>query len=225
MDDKQRYAQLGQLLHQQHAQQLSTQLAVYRSALVNFARDHPQDIINHDESRAKFTQMCMLIGIDPLELLMQSKTSKEAFRTSLAVRVVEICNETRPVNGGVLPLKELVDILQQNPEFEAVATEKDVVECLDLLNGLGKGYETLTINGKSWLKSVSMSDSITSDHRTIYEACEFLGGYVSLRILEDNCGWDRVRARSAIDDMIMHGFLWVDHCPGRDTMYWVPTAS
>ena len=225
MDDKYRFAELGKLLHQQHADQLSTQLAVFRSALVIFAREHPDDIINDDESRAKFTQVCTLIGIDPLELFMQSRRSKEEFRISVAVRVVEICNDTRAVNGGLIPIKELVSILQQNPDFEAVVTENDVLESVPLLNGLGKGYDTFTINGKSWLKSVSMSESISNDHKTIYEACEFIGGYITMRILQDNYGWDKVRARSAIDDMIMHGFLWVDNCAGQDTMYWVPSAS
>lgn len=225
MDDKYRYAQLGQLLHQQHSDELSTQLAVFRSALVNFARDHPEGITNDTEARAKFTQVCMLIGIDPLELSMQSRGSIEQYRISLAVRLVEICNDTRAINGGLIPLKELVTILKENPEFELLVTEQDVLDCISLLNGLGKGYEMFTINGKAWLKSVSMSQSISSDQKTIYEACEFIGGYVTRTILQDNYGWDKVRAQSAIDDMIMHGFLWVDQQDGREIMYWVPSAS
>ena len=37
-----------------------------------------------------------------------------------------------------------------------------------------------------------------------------MGGYVTYRLLRDNYGWDKVRYKTVIDEMIMNGFYgWI----------------
>ena len=42
--DRDAYLQLGKSLNEQHSNQLSTQLQVFQSALINFANDHGDEI-------------------------------------------------------------------------------------------------------------------------------------------------------------------------------------
>ena len=41
------------------------------------------------------------------------------------------------------------------------------------------------------------------------EAAQVLG-YVSVRMLRDNLGWERARCKTVIDDLMAEGMLWVD---------------
>lgn len=232
--DRDRYSRLGRQLNELHSSQLSTQLSVFESALVNFANDHGDEIQQNNEFRTKFNQMCQLIGIDPLELTIYSHCKTPArdqnFYISLAVKVVEVCQETRNLNGGLISFKELLPRLQKNVNLHAPINQTDLVKCLDVLQTLGNGYEILTINEKKWLKfslasSSSLNDNFTNDQKRIYEVCTFMGGYVTYRLLRDNYGWDKIRCKSVIDEMITNGFLWVDSQGGSngEWQYWEPS--
>lgn len=224
--DRDAYKQLGQSLNERHSNQLSTQLQVFQSVLINFANDHAEEISLNLEFKNKFTQISQLIGIDPLDLLIYTSKSKNVtnFHTALAVKIVEICHNTRDLNGGLISVKELISILKDNTSGLVLdITEKDIDNSLASLNNLGKGYEVLFINGKKWLK-FSSTENLSNDQLKIYELCEFMGGFVTYRLLQDNYEWDKVRCKSVIDEMIMNGFLWVD---SQDTTgewkYWEPS--
>lgn len=218
-NDRDAYTQLGRFLNERHSDQLSTQLSVFQSALINFASEHGQEITNNHEFRGKFTQMCQLVGVDPLELLIyansnDSKARTDKFYIGLSVRIVEICQQTRDLNGGLISIKELLSRLKENVNLQSTISEKDIYRSLSILDTLGKGYEILSINEHKWLKYASassgLSENISNDQRKVYDLCGFMGGYVSYRLLRDNYGWDKMRCKSVIDEMIMNGFLWVD---------------
>lgn len=231
------YIQLGQDLSRRQEDQLATQLAVFRSALVNFACDHGEEIKHNSEFRTKFTQMCQLVGVDPLELQLHASrvngglqtkanvpssiktAAEENFRLALAVRVVEVCHQTRELNGGLISTKELISRLQESEIATSKLTNSDITAALAVLDTLGGGYETLSINGKTWLK---FTNNVTNDHKRVYELCEFTGGYVTNRLLRDNFGWDPVRCKTVVEEMIMNGFLWVDQGE-TEWQYWEPS--
>lgn len=226
--DRGAYSQLGQRLSQKHSDELAAQLSVYQSALINFASEHEETIKNNPQFRSNFTQMCYLIGVDPLELLLflSSKLKKkDNFYLGLAVRIVEICHETRDVNGGLMSLKELRSRLQDSLNVPTEISDDDIVNGMAVLETLGKGFEVLDINRKKWIKFTGAgSNGISNDHRKVYELCEFMGGYVTLRLLRDNYGWDGVRLRSVLDDMILNGFLWIDtQGAGGEQQFWEPS--
>ncbi|CAX41456.1 vacuolar-sorting protein, putative [Candida dubliniensis CD36] len=235
--DRDAYLQLGKSLNEQHSNQLSTQLQVFQSALINFANDHGDEISSNLEFKNKFTQIVQSIGIDPLDLLLytsqnnNNSTNKRSnvvttnFGVALAVKIIEICQQTRDLNGGLISLKELISTLQSSCETEGISliiSEEDIETSLNNLNSLGKGYEILIINGKKWLK-FSSTENLSNDQLKIYELCEFMGGYVTYRLLRDNYGWDKVRCKTVIDEMIMNGFLWVDSQDNGEWQYWEPS--
>jgi hypothetical protein len=112
------FASHGSNLRTTHASSLSTQLSVFRSLLQQFAQTHAKDIRSNPTFRAEFGRMCAAIGVDPLA--SSSGGGKEGgslwsqllggsvndFYFELAVRVVEVCGQTREENGGMIPVKE-----------------------------------------------------------------------------------------------------------------------
>lgn len=118
------YASHGSTLRSANAQALENQLAVFRSLLHQFARTHARDIRSNPTFRAQFARMCAAIGVDPLassnsntngsgsggggsiwaQLLGRSVND---FYFELAVRVVEVCSETRGENGGLIELRKV----------------------------------------------------------------------------------------------------------------------
>lgn len=227
--DREAYLRLGQLLTKKQSDELSTQLAVYQSALVNFARDHGQTIKNNPDFCRKFTQMCHLIGVDTLELLLfldSSKKKSDNFYLGLAVRIVEICEETRDINGGLISLKELNSRLQDDASAPISASEEEILKSLALLGEEGNGYEIMDINRKKWIRSTGSlgKGSISTNQKKVYELCEFTGGYVTHRLLKDNYGWDAVRLKTVIDEMILNGFLWIDNQGVKgERQFWEPS--
>lgn len=226
--DRDAFQKLGLALSERHAGQLSAQLAVFQSALVNFAQDHGDAIKNNPEFKHKFVQMCERIGIDSMELLVfvESKARKsDGYLVGLGVRIVEICQETRNLNGGLISVKELHSRLLESDSVPLDVPEADVKKALASLATLGSGYGVLTINNKQWVKFVGLSglEAISNDHKRVYELCEFTGGFVTHRLLRDNYGWDVVRSKSVLDELIMNGFLWIDTQGCGEPQYWEPS--
>ncbi|KAL6451240.1 SNF8 Vacuolar-sorting protein SNF8 [Candida maltosa Xu316] len=231
-NDLDAYKQLGKSLKELHSSQLSTQLQVFQSALINFANDHPQEISSNLEFKNKFTTICQSVGLDPLDLLLYTNNNNnnninngDDFHVGLSVKIVEVCKQTRDLNGGLISIKELISILESQVVHGMIKlkiTEKDVEKALTNLNVLGKGYDIVMINGKKWLK-YSSTDNLSTDQLKIYELCEFMGGFVTYRLLKDNYGWDGTRCKTVIDEMIMNGFLWVDSQGEREWQFWEPS--
>lgn len=228
--NRDKYSELGEIFNKRHTEALSTQLSVFRSALINFANDHGDEIKDNDEFRNKFTQICHLVGVDPLELMIYicSKRQKriEGFYSALAVRIVEICKLTREMNGGMMSMKELISRLSENVNLETPIMDSDVKKLFHILESLGGGFEFININGKQWLKFSSTSSGgkgISTDQQKIYEICEFMGGYVTVKLLRDNYGWDTIRCSNALEELIMDGYLWLDSQAEGGPQYWVPS--
>lgn len=220
--DRNAYAELGRFLSEKHSDQLSTQLSVLQSAVVNFATDHAEEISNNSEFRTKFSDICQAIGVDPLELWLYSSDKKsDSFFVGLSVKIVEVCQETRDINGGLISFRELLSRLQ-SVNLPATITESDVDKALASLDSLGSGYNVITIHNKKWLNFSASTGTITNDERSVYEVCTFMGGYATTRLLRDNFGWDKVRCQNVLDDMIMNGFLWLDKGP-KESQYWEPS--
>lgn len=225
--DRDVYSRLGEALRQKHSSELATQLSVFQSALINFANDHGDTIRNDPEFRDKFTQIYRLIGVDALELhiFLESKSSNnEKYLVGLLVRLVEICRLTRDLNGGLISLTELHQRLQESLTVPLEVTLDHVTQAVDLLLTLGKGYELVHINNKKWVKFASNGSSISQDHKKVYELCEFSGGYVTRSLLRDNFGWDSLRAKTVIEEMILGGYLWIDsQDTGGEWKLWEPS--
>lgn len=116
------YASHGSTLRTTDAAALETQLAVFRSLAQQFAQTHAKDIRSDPSFRAQFARMCAAIGVDPLASSSVSGSgsggsssvwaqllgrSVNDFYFELAVRVVEVCGETRGENGGLIEVRKV----------------------------------------------------------------------------------------------------------------------
>lgn len=239
--NREAYLELGRLINERQSSQLSTQLSVLQSALVNFSVEHRETIRANPEFRTKFTRICHQVGIDPVALLVHSLAAgipkggekPQEYYTVLLLRVVEVCQETRAMNGGLISVKELKSQLNTTSGtavLELNVTDIDVEKCIAVLKELGHGYEIMQSNNSSWVRYSSITGGsakdggISIDQRKIYEMCLFTGGYVTHRLLYDNYGWDMTRCATVVDEMIMEGLLWVDTQGYKgEWQYWEPS--
>lgn len=233
------FASHGSTLRASNASALETQLSVFRSLLQQFSQTHAKDIRNDPVFRAQFARMCTAIGIDPLASSSSSSSSSSDdaggsniwaqllgksvndFYFELAVRVVEVCGQTRGENGGLIALAELRDrISRGRMEGAPAITDDDIRRAVATLRPLaGEAYAVATLGRKEYVRSVPRE--LNSDQEAVVEAAQALG-YVSVSLLRDNLGWERVRCRTVIDDMVGQGMLWVDRQTGGETEYWSP---
>lgn len=140
------YASHGTNLRTSQAASLSTQLSVFRSLLQQFAQTHAKDIRSNPAFRAEFARMCTAIGIDPLASSNGGKdagsaggmgslwsqmlgTSVNDFYFGLAVKVVEVCGQTREENGGLIGVKEVRERIMKT-RMEGGTEVTEYVSCV-----------------------------------------------------------------------------------------------
>lgn len=226
------YEELGQDLLENEARQLETQLSVFQAALQYFAQQHGHKIRTNSAFRHQFAQMCSAIGVDPLAGSSLNKKSASLwssllgrqvndFYFELAVRVIELCRQTRNENGGLISVKEvqsrLGDMSTQSSAIDV--TCDDIETSVASLKSLGNGFDLVTMGNTRMIRSVP--SELNKDQASILEACQALG-YVSLGILADNLDWTRERSQAAIDDLLRAGMIWVDEVEGQPLLYWIP---
>jgi len=94
----------------------------------------------------------------------------------------------------------------------------DVLRAVDTLKPLGSSYSTVKVGHKIYIRSVPKE--LNTDQSAVLEAAQLLG-YVSVSMLMLNLRWPRARAKTAIDDLVSEGMLWVDQqC--EEWEYWSP---
>ncbi|KAL3425462.1 EAP30/Vps36 family protein [Phlyctema vagabunda] len=227
------YASHGSNLRSAHSTSLQTQLSVFRSLLQQFAQTHAKDIRSNPNFRAEFARMCAAIGVDPLAS-SSGAGGKEGggsfwsqmlggsvndFYFELAVRVVEVCGATREENGGLIGVKEVRErIMKTRMEGGAEITDDDILRAVGTLKPLGSSYSTLTVGHKLYIRSIPKE--LNTDQSDVLEAAQVLG-YVTVSMLMLNLRWPRARAKTAIEDLVSEGMLWVDK-QESEWEYWNP---
>ncbi|KAK4138153.1 ESCRT-2 complex [Trichocladium antarcticum] len=223
------YASHGSSLRSANASALETQLAVFRSLLQQFAQTHARDIRSNPTFRAQFARMCAAIGVDPLassnaagahsvwaQLLGRSVND---FYFELAVRVVEVCGETRGENGGLIELRKVCErVARGRMEGAEVITEDDILRAVGTLKPLGTAYAIIKVGSKPYIRSVPKE--LSTDQSAVLEAVQVLG-YVGVSMLMVNLRWARPRAQTALEDLVGEGMLWVDK-QSDEWEYWSP---
>lgn len=225
------YEVLGQDLLEKEAAQLETQLSVFQAGLKYFAQQHGHEIRTNSAFRHQFAHMCSAIGVDPLAgssinkksgSLWSSLLGREVndFYFELAVRVIELCRQTRNENGGLISVQEVKSRLGDDTiQSSAIdVTCEDIETSVATLKSLGKGFELVTMGHTRMIRSVP--SELNKDQALVLEACEALG-YVTYGLLADNLGWPKERSQAAIEDLLRSGMIWVDEVKGS-VLYWIP---
>lgn len=93
------------------------------------------------------------------------------FYYELAVQVIEVCIQTRPVNGGLINLEALLATLRRKrgKDAQAIVTS-DVEKAVSKIKVLGSGFKILTIGGAQVVQSVPLE--LSPDHATLLAALE-----------------------------------------------------
>lgn len=111
---RQELARRGQQISAEKARQMKLQLESFKQKLEEFAIRHKKEIQRDPAFRAKFHAMCASIGVDPLTSrkgVWSELLGVGDYYYELGVRIIEVCVSTRPMNGGIISLNELVDAL------------------------------------------------------------------------------------------------------------------
>ncbi|KAK0711700.1 EAP30/Vps36 family-domain-containing protein [Lasiosphaeris hirsuta] len=230
------YASHGSSLRSSNAQVFETQLSVFRSLLQQFAATHAKDIRSNPTFRAQFARMCAAIGVDPLaassreggggenggggslwaQLLGRSVND---FYFELAVKVVEVCGDTRGENGGLIEVRKVRErIMLGRMEGSSEVTEDDILRAVGTLKPLGSAYSVIKVGSKPYIRSVPKE--LNTDQSAVLEAVQVLG-YISVSMLMVNLRWTRARSQTALEDLVGGGMLWVDK-QSEEWEYWSP---
>ncbi|KAL5340862.1 EAP30/Vps36 family-domain-containing protein [Aspergillus crustosus] len=237
----QSYASHGATLRSTHTSSLQTQLSVFQSLLHTFALEHSSTIKSNPTFRAEFARMCTAIGVDPLAASnVRGKAARKGggengatsfwtqimggdmndFYFEVAVRVVELCRETRGVNGGLLGVEECRKSVGRGRAIGGglEVTDDDVLRAVKSLEPLGSGFSIILVGKKQYIRSIPKE--LNSDQATVLEVIQVLG-YVSVSMLQVNLEWEQARAKTVIDDLLADGLVWVDlQCAEKE--YWSP---
>ncbi|KAL4943132.1 hypothetical protein BDV06DRAFT_234989 [Aspergillus oleicola] len=236
----QSYATHGANLRSSHTTSLQTQLSVFQNLLHTFALEHSETIKSNPTFRAEFARMCNAIGVDPLAASnVKGKNGRKAgdnggssfwtqimggdmndFYFEVAVRVVELCRETRGENGGLLGVKEATKRVGRGRAIGGglEVTDDDVLRAVKSLEPLGSGFSIILVGSKQYIRSIPKE--LNTDQATVLEAIQVLG-YVSVSMLQINLNWEKARAQTVIDDLLADGLVWVDlQCAEKE--YWSP---
>ncbi|KAI9719812.1 MAG: hypothetical protein M1812_003301 [Candelaria pacifica] len=225
------YASHGNALRSEHLSSLETQLSVFQSLLHQFALTHARDIKSNPTFRAEFARMCNAIGVDPLASSNGKKEgsiwaqmlggSVNDFYFELAVRVVEVCRDTRAENGGLSMVKEVREKVYEGRGIGGgmEVSDDDILRAVKSLKPLGSGFAVVTVGSKQMIRSVPKE--LNTDQSTVLAAIQILG-YVTVSMLQANLRWERARAKTVIDDLLADSLVWVD-TQAEETEYWSPT--
>ena len=234
IDSERSFAALSSSISRAHVDNLRSQLAQFRSALIHFASTHRDKIRKDPAFRHAFTQMCANIGVDPLADTSTGAGSSRGrgggfwseilgladWNLELGVQIVDICVSTRERNGGLITMEELVRLLGKLRGSGSV-TEEDVVRSIKTLKPLGAGYEVMTIGGRKMVRSVPRE--LDADQGVVLSFAQDLGGRITVRALAEKTGWTTLRAEAALENMLVRdGLCWVDEQDEEcSRSYWV----
>ncbi|PYH79537.1 RNA polymerase II transcription factor complex subunit [Aspergillus uvarum CBS 121591] len=237
------YATHGANLRSAHLASLQTQLSVFQSLLHTFAVEHGSKIKSNPTFRAEFARMCNAIGVDPLagsnvkggRNASRGKGSSgehasfwtqimggdmNDFYFEVAVRVVELCRETRSENGGLIGVEECRRRVGKGRAIGSglEVTDDDVLRAVQSLEPLGSGLAIIRVGSKQYIQSVPKE--LNTDQSTVLEVIQVLG-YVSVSMLRINLKWEKARAQTVVDDLLADGLVWLD-AQGEENEYWSP---
>lgn len=181
--------------------------------------------------------MCSSLSIDPLAGPVQSSSSSSSFWSSilnlsdityeLSIQIIDISISTRPLNGGLITLPDLIRRIcaARGIEGDGAVTEEDVKRAVSTMSPLGSGLEIIDLGGVNTVDSKKGSGNgidrkalrsgsalVDSDSATVVGLAMGTGGRVTARMCIDALGWMEERVRTVLQEEMVEreGIAWVD---------------
>ncbi|DBA00631.1 TPA: hypothetical protein N0F65_003560 [Lagenidium giganteum] len=220
------FSEVGDQLAESQIAHISSQLELFRTNLQQFAIKYKNNIKKDPDFRKKFQIMCSKIGVDPL-------ASKKGFWSELldvgdfyyelAVQIIEVCILTRPKNGGLIGMNDLLRLLskRRSPAMQKVSDD-DVKRAVKKLSVLGEGFQLIEMEERTMIVTVPIE--LSPDHSTIIALAQNTGGMVNVSILARELGWDGKRSTIALNVLLREGMAWIDEQP-TEPSYYLPIAG
>ncbi|CAH8653268.1 unnamed protein product [Heterobilharzia americana] len=138
---------------------LSRQFEQVRQALELFASKHRNKIKEDPQLRSQFQAMCSSIGVDPLAYsrgCWSETLGLGEFYYHLGVKIIEACMAHQKYTGGIIPVQELVSLLNKNrTRYESEISVDDVKRSIKKLRCLGTGFSLISLpGGQSLVQSI-----------------------------------------------------------------------
>lgn len=132
------------------------------------------------------------------------------FYYEIAVQVIELCIQTRSINGGLMDMNDVLERLRKKRGAQAkvvsmfvfslpslhplvlkcVLLSDDITRAVTKLKTIGSGFEILRIGSRSMLQSIPME--LSNDHSTVLLFAQEKG-FVTYSIIMRELGWSKDR--------------------------------
>jgi ESCRT-II complex subunit VPS22 len=223
-----RFKEKGEHVAEVQLSQLQQQLQTFQSHLETFAAAHRDQINKDPQLRYHVQKMCAKIGVDPLASkkgFWADTLGLGSFYYELGVQIVGVCMDTRPQNGGLLEVCDLLELLRaKRGRSASPITAEDVHRAIKKLRVLGDGYDIVVLQGRSYVQSVPVV--LNRDHLAVLAVAQDNSGMVTIPQLVSSLGWEPVRGETVVERMLSEGLCWLDAqntSPNACTeAYWFP---
>ncbi|GAB9462599.1 hypothetical protein Gpo141_00000087 [Globisporangium polare] len=220
------FTEVGDQLAESQMAHVTVQLEMFKTNLEQFAVKYKNNIKKDPEFRKMFQIMCARIGVDPL-------ASKKGFWSELldvgdfyyelAVQIIEVCIITRPKNGGLIGMSDLLRLLaKKRSTTTQKITDDDVKRAVKKLSVLGEGFQLIEMEERTMVVTVPIV--LSQDHATILSLAQNTGGMVNTGILKRELNWDKKRSMLALNVLLREGMTWVDE-QTNEPSYFFPSIT
>lgn len=214
--ENEQYNKIGKTLEDNKLSFVQDILISFKSSLSEFASKHKNRINSDPEFRQQFHMMCISVGVDPLASnkgFWSDILGVGDFYFELGVKIINVCVQTRSVNGGVISLNELYSIINKKLSSTTTASSSsspkttsssssssslpnnsnsnelsiyDIKRAIEKLMILGNGFKLVENNGNCLLISVPLEVNI--DHEYVFSAGSDNDSYVTgYNVILINC--------------------------------------
>lgn len=216
-------ARRGEEITRESVEKMKVQLQQFKQRLEQFATAHKDEIQRDASFRSQFHTMCASVGVDPLTSrkgIWSEILGVGDYYYALAIRIVQVCVTTRPINGGIISVPDLTRILERSGPSSASVSVDDVERAVTKLTALGNGFKILNAGGGTrFIQSVPTE--LSRDHTHVLAMCNEDGrGYVTKQSVQKNTGWTDDRVDATMDYLLQHEFAWLDAYPAQHR-YWI----
>ncbi|OQR87953.1 vacuolar sorting protein SNF8 [Achlya hypogyna] len=226
-EQKKAYEEVGTQLTQNHLAHVQEQLEVFKTNLEAFAIKYKAQIKKDPEFRMRFQVMCSKIGVDPLasqkgfwsELLDMGD-----FYYELGVQIIEVCIVTRPTNGGLIAITELLRLLdkKRGSRMQKISQD-DIKRSVKKLKVLGEGFQVIELGTKTMIVTVPVE--LSQDHSSILLLAQETKGMVTTTLLAEKLGWDVNRSSIALNVLLRESMVWIDDQNPKVPAYYFPSIA
>lgn len=205
-------------------------MSQFQSQLSSFAASHKAAINANPILRYQFHLACTSIGVDPLtshRSLFSSLLSLGDLYYTLAVHIIECTMVTRPVDGGLISMHELLAMLYRKTKQRV--SEADVRQAVQRMGVLGGGFALVDVGGgRVMVRSVPQQLDVDEMYVLSWLSTRrTAGGRYTVAEAETGLHWSRRRVDEVTRRMLQAGLVWVDAASGdgKEDEYWYTTEK